>query len=758
MTGIKLTTTSSLNLKLEGSVGRFRIAANQEDNTSTSLDVMYLETHVGFSPTNEALLRQLTPFRELFDHKQLDFEEMMQRDIDDARVSTELIPYLLDSAAKQSIKFFPPIVAVILPIADGDWRPTRLYPKVEHSTVSPLTEGDGVGGVRVQSGAIGSEAFKFEYPIIDDKPRQHDLARLYLNTNKVRLVIIDGQHRAMALLALHRNRKNDWNDAQRTAFKDYYAEWSAGVIAQYNLEAVQLPVVICAFPDLCEGYAGDVDVIRAARSTFLTLNKTARKVSQSRNILLDDRDLISHFLRKTLGRIKSRDSQSESAMRIWNVELDQYRDRVKLEAPVAITGVSHVYYAIEHLLFDEQDIRGIKPRSGKFHKRSNVAANLLRRLDGENVLGADAANLIGRHSYAVDSADLLATEFNRRYGDVMLKAFDAFEPYRAHNLAAFELYKTLSDNPQPQARSILYEGQNIGRSFDEYLAHMSEKSARAKEIGQLLPPEFQASLEHLKVTETQVILARTRLRKERAKKLLEHVSDSSKLRLSSGEFSPILFESIDDLFDNVFTTVAFQAALICGFFDIIESAGPRASEADRKLDADELFDEYIKCQNEFFAPATAASVKNLVRVFFHDLPDGPASDWKRIPSEQTFRGVVAPNEMKPDEWPKYRYLTLELWKSTDPSVEQARMEAVAVCRKQTFQSLYRRQVARFCEREQRNESDLLADDRKRLLERTLEVFNGFLKSLGSRNKAERVSEDEATAWATLGNEDEDAES
>lgn len=61
----------------------------------------------------------------------------------------------------------------------------------------------------IRSGEVGSEAFQFEYPMVDKRPHNFDYVRLKLNSNRVRLVIIDGQHRAMALLALYRNLKDD---------------------------------------------------------------------------------------------------------------------------------------------------------------------------------------------------------------------------------------------------------------------------------------------------------------------------------------------------------------------------------------------------------------------------------------------------------------------------------------------------------------------------------------------------------------------
>jgi hypothetical protein len=248
------------------------------------------------------------------------------------------------------------------------------------------------------------------------------------------------------------------------------------------------------------------------------------------------------------------------------------------------------------------------------------------------------------------------------------------------------------------------------------------------------------------------------LRSARAQGLLSQVSDPGKLRTSSGEFAPLLHEAINELFDNTFATQAFQAALVCGFFEIIESAESKAHAEQKELDRNALFEEYIECLNKFYAPKSASSMKDLVRAFFYDLPDGHADQWKPVLSEHTFRGVVAPHEMKPDEWPKYRYLNLELWQSTEPVVESTRTEVLELCRKQAFQNLFSRQVKRFCQTEQRHQDDLSSEDRKKLLGRTMGIYDSFLKSLGLKTKNQRISEVQANQWATLGNVDEDSDS
>lgn len=728
---LKLTRATGLNVTLEGSVGKFRIGASGD--TNKSLEVMYLETHIGFdanTSSNEAMLRQLEPVREIFDFKTLGFDELMQRDIDDARVSTQLIPYLLDSSASGTIKFFPPIVVVVLPVADRELRPDKYYPKVERVSSQHDPERNADIAI-VRSGSLGSEAFQFEYPVVDGSPHLHDLARLKLNLNKVRLVIIDGQHRAMALLALHRNLRGGWSDARRLPFKEYYREWTQGRIAGFNLADIHLPVVVCTFPDLDSEYQGEYDVIRAARDTFLTLNKTARKVSNSRNILLDDRDLISHFLRDTLGRIKQKDVHSDSSMRIWNVELDQYRDRVKIESPVACTGVSHVYYSIEHMMFDGGDVNGVSPRSGKFHKRAYVEASLLRRLDGENLLGRETAATLKRHTYTRDAAVRLATAYHERFGALLSSAFDTFGPFEFHNKAALELESELTAHANPQIRTILFDGQNIGRTFSDYLEYMIEQEKKAKESGDALAPEIQTILTSLRNTDRAVEDARQKMLNRRAELYTLAAPDRSKLKGSNGDISKNARRLLDALYDNVFTSVAFQAALVCGYFVVVEKAESIAtSRGAQMMSRADSFREYIECLNAFFAPTTVAKFKNVIRVFFHELKGDKAEEWQAVPSADTFASVVYSGEMKPDEWPKYRYLLLELWSSADPVLEEVRKAELETCREQVLESLHAKNTRERCVELGKNEQELTERQWKDVFDRSYKAFDGFLRNVG----------------------------
>ena len=729
---LNLSVPSALNLTLSGSVGTFSVGTGHGEQKT--VEVKYFLTHVGLnfaSSANEEVLKHLAPVREIFHTADLEFDEIMQRDIDDARVSSELVPYLLDARSRDLVKLFPPIIVVVMPVQELDNRPADYYPKVE-------TESKDMGDYTAEitrSGQIGQELFEFSQPCKNGILYEHDLVKLRLNTNRSKLVIVDGQHRAMALLAIYRNLKQDWSDAMRAPYKDYYEEWTPNYIKQFTLNNISLPVMFCTFPALDTTYEGGYNVKMAARSIFLTLNKTARQVSASRNRLLDDNDLIALVLRDTLSTIKKKDTRSSTSLRIFNVELDQAHDRVKIDSPIAMTGVNHIYYFIEHILLNkrDEDVNGAKPRAGKFYKRTELqSAGALERLDGRNVLGAEVADATMRDFYTPEVGAKLADKFRERFGGFIVATFERFQPFEAHCSAVLWLDQQLQLQSNTKLRPILFEGQGIGRTFSAHQENLAEK-LRSGEFGSEAT-KIQEISDRLMATRQLVQDFVQKLRQQRAENYLNKISDKRALCLSDGAYHPKVIEFVNDLFENVFTTVAFQSALVAGFFGEIERCNlKRAKNGDMSIDLDTAFDNYISELNAFFSPTRSSDVCRLIEVFL-GTPTEQISDWKITPSATTFRRVVYRGEMQPDQWPKYKYLLLEIWRAENTDLSESLSSEREKCRSQIFNSLQDEHRKDFLERNYKREEELTTSDRNEITSSTYEALCGFLKIMGWRVK------------------------
>lgn len=723
---LQLKRESALNLPLKGSVGSFKVGTGRPGQNS--LEVKYFLTHVGLdfgSGSNEAVLNHMAPVRELFDFEDLDFDEIMQRDIDDARVSSELVPYLLDAKSADLIKLFPPIVVVVLPVQETANRPDDLYPKMFEET-TPEEHGDA-GKYILRSGAIGKEVFQFEQPIMDGEPLAHDLVLFRLNTNRTRLVIVDGQHRAMALLALYRNLKDQWSDAKRAPFREYYAEWTSKYIREFQLSEINLPVMFCTFPDLAEGYEGEFDLKMAARQIFLTLNKTARKVSNSRNMLLDDNDLIAYLLRRCLSVIKQKDDRSPYSLRIFNVELDQFEDRMKITTPIALTGVNHVYYMIEHLMLNDRDsdVSGARPRAGKFYKRQDLDTyGLMQRLDGRNLLGAEMADTTRRKSFSVKAAHTLAKSFEGRYGHYIVSTFERFKPFETHSRAVLALETRLDTNEDRKLRPILFEGQGISRVFEAHRESLKQRLDNNEFETDV--PKIEELKRNLDATASRMEVAIDGFRQERVELYLKEVTDKGKLRLDS-EYHPNVVRLLNYLYENIFTTVAFQTALVCTFFGELERAEKQLrAQAGGDIDTTAFYDEYIQQLNAFFSPGSASQFRKLVRLFHAEL-DGEINEWKVAGQRHTFRQVVYRGEMQPDQWPKYKYLLLEIWRPENEVLKSSIDAERTKCRAQVFKSLHDTYLKEYLNTNMKNPDDLEKEDYTKVFEESVQTFSSFLK-------------------------------
>jgi hypothetical protein len=714
---------SVLDLPIQGSIGEFSVRS--QDRSAGSVRVQYIQTHIGFAvggDAEERLLQQLAPVREVFNVSELGFEDLMQRDIDDARVSTDLIPYLLQESGEALVKLFPPIIVVVLP-TNSLGRPAALYPRVQEFTIEDEKHANLKWRI-LRSGEIGSEAFEFKQMEIPNRsPDAHNYAQLRLNTTGCKLAIVDGQHRAMALLALYRNWKQ-WPE-NTLQYRDYYKRWARGVIERFDLSGIRLPLMLCTFPDLHEGNSGaKLKVTEACRSIFLALNKNARPVTKARNYLLNDDDIIAHFLRKTLEHVKEYDATSQSSLRLWNVELDSDGDRRALTAPMAISGVMHLYGLIEFLMLNTKwDGQYGLPKQNLWKKKA--LGDCIRRLEAKAALGSERCERAKRSLIEKDTAKILCDAFWQSYGRIILRCLDSFRPYRVHNTCALALEARLGVEANGSTyHAILFEGQGIGRVFEDYVERLREERRELSDSLGGVPPALEATFSEFeqKGIELNNVIAAFNL----------HRTETFFRCLSKAHASEVDV-ALRDLYRNTFTTEAFQLALVISFFSTAEAARDEAVRNGESLaleDVELAFSEYMDQLNRFFTPESPKEAWDIFRVFYGEVKGGHTTPAEVIKSTTCLRRILIPGELKPDEWPKFRYIFLELWKPSyarfSVQVDQQR----TILRK-IAASLYEdRELDQVAKRKGVHVSDLPEGSVRKVTADSKETFCRALKAVG----------------------------
>ena len=622
--------TSALDLEISGSVGTFAV---EPSSGGSSIPVWYIQTHVRFSlddTQQQRLFENLVPVREIFEAKDLGFDDLMQRDIDDGRVSGSLIPYLLQVGSGEQVKFFPPIVTAVIPIGH-EKQLLSSYPKVEHTSSDDAAR--KIKRQRARSGSSGAEVFEFEQVERNGKLRDFDNARLRLNTSKCRIVIVDGQHRAMALLALYRNLRG-WPD-KTAAFKNYYTRWSKDVLKD-NLRGISLPVVVCVFPTL-DGASGYKEtVVGACRAVFLALNKNARPVSTARNILLDDFDIIAHFERRLLSRVKDITPSAATGLRLWNFELDADENKVQLSATVAVSGVMHVFYLLERLLLSPDTPDGLTLPRRNFGALKNLD-QCLRRLDGHNLLGDEVAQKINRYAFTRDALATLADSFDTRYAKFIVDGYERFWPFDSMSRAALDLEVSIRHKADMQCHAMLFEGQGIQRVFEDYLEYL-EAEASDKYPDHKYPAEFKSVLDDFRGTEDRLKAYNGTFAKLRAQKFLGNMG------LSESRFTDVVIRPVSDLYRSVFNTSAFQSALYITVFALIERYNKATRDERVYGDAGDaaVFAEYLNSLNAWFTATSRGR---------------PKADLQRVPRQDHRVGCWCELESQRERFhaPKDRY-------------------------------------------------------------------------------------------------------
>lgn len=720
---------SALNVEIPGTVGSFRVS--KEAGATAGIEVKYILTHVTLSQKagQTQLLDMLAPVREVFDLKQLDFDEIMQRDIEDARVSLDLVPYLLDSSMSGQIKLFPPIVVVVLPLKPLSKMPADLYSKV----VQERTESKEHAGYfeqRVTAGSVGEEQFQFlEY--VNDGQVGSDSARLFLSRDNCALAIVDGQHRAMALLALHRNLTGTWTDARRAPYERYYKVWPEKEIRSYNLGELQMPMIICTFPQLDSEWRESLDVVRAARRVFLTLNKNAKKVSDSRNRLLNDQDMVSECLRETLSHIKQLAEKDDSALRIWNVELDQEGDRVKVNSDVAFSGVSHLYAIAEHILMSSDYVSGIEARS-RVGAPKRKLSEAYQRLGLKDDLPQDKREANTRSNYS----DEIRAEFRKRWAarfvPVIDKILGKFQPLAAFARGTLWLKEELKGRHEPELESILFDGEGTARTFDEFREGL-DRRFRDKEVGWTSPAitETLTRVDGLVKKRRELI---SEMRGRRALQLLGAVPNAALKKLAPEHvLNQGVRDAIDRMYDNVFESVAFQTALVCTFTEAIEQVG--IADAAEEAEALEV---YLASLHKLFEPRSLKDLERFLQAFEGKLEVEP--EVRVVVGGPTFRAVVLPGEMQPAEWPKYRYVFLELWMPTQAALQELINRDREACRRSVAKTLLARRLRAYCDENAMSLDDITKPKIEEITNKTKSDFEAFLANVcGKATPLEHVT-------------------
>lgn len=306
--------------ELKGSFGRFK--------TNDSFKLQYLMTSV---PINE--IDSLSTASELFRLEVIDFEELIQRDIDYSRVQKIANEYL--SCGKERVVFFPPLLACIVLVEDSG-NIKRKYSKVDKKITQD-------GPMEVLRSTWDEDGFELDLPIGDkdsctryidfEGQKQYFYefaASLKLNPQRAKLVVLDGQHRLEAMKLLRKNPEQ-----------------------KEILENLEIPICLAWAPDAIEGNTNDEDMMKDFRELFVRINLEPKKVSGHFITLLKD-DSYSAMAVRQLANFWKKSEFPRGASKLhlleWNTREDERVD-LRTRGDFSVTTVSIISKALESHMF-----------------------------------------------------------------------------------------------------------------------------------------------------------------------------------------------------------------------------------------------------------------------------------------------------------------------------------------------------------------------------------------------------------------------
>ena len=461
--------------------------------------VSYLQTKAkvgGDGTPHGKLIKALLPAREALNIQEMDFNQLLQRDLDDHRIATKLIEYVLNPPANSLPGFFPPVLALLLPF-DQQQQPVEYFPSPTESF-----ENDDDYGLRFKC-ITHANSYRAQFAVNPDNDESLSipLAVLRWNPDLSKMVIMDGQHRAMALLAIQRTVTNTWSSVSKGAryqpfYEHHVRSWMKKAEEEgktIDLSKIELPVTICWFPETPNNQLRPKPH-SSARKLFVDVNNNAKPPSEARLVLLSDTQLDNIFARELLNRLR-RDPQWRGVFPLYGVEYDNPdKSSTSPKRWSVITSLDIIKDAVVRTVFGPPRIindpaaslQGGPPlRDMDIRMREQLDVSSLfptEFQDGERTLVCEnLGNLVFPLNDSQKTNKLL-DKFYDTWGKGILFLLSGVEPYKAHLQALQERYTNwnVADNNSTLAKDALFEGVGMLWTMEEghKLWQLERKQAR----------------------------------------------------------------------------------------------------------------------------------------------------------------------------------------------------------------------------------------------------------------------------------------
>lgn len=249
-----------------------RIGSFGDFETNSSYELNYLMSTLDISDIND-----LNSASDILSFDDTNFEELVQRDIDYGRVDKQIVKNYLEQGKDKAV-FFPPILVTPMVVKEGKPLEKFKQKKIKTSEDSSKVSINWDDQMELNFPIYSNADENYPYKIKDEKGDSvciHNYATtLKYKSKSVKLVVIDGQHRFMAL-------KRIWDDTNKRDL----------------IKNIKIPLCIFFTPNATEDNISNNTLTKSMRQLFVTINSTAKQVSGHFIVLLSDDSLSSYAVR-----------------------------------------------------------------------------------------------------------------------------------------------------------------------------------------------------------------------------------------------------------------------------------------------------------------------------------------------------------------------------------------------------------------------------------------------------------------------------
>lgn len=376
-----------------------------------------------------------------------DVNNVFQRNIDMKRVEEQIVKGYLDDSEK--IKFFNPITIAFLPKKEN-----KIVDKYEKLAVPLDILKSLVDGTTETVEKFFTDSKNLSNIILLEE-KDSDLGIICWDKISVNAIAIDGQHRLCALKEFYKTRP-DTRD-------------------------VLIPIIAIVFEDFTEK-----KLITYLREIFIDINKSAKPVKKTRNIILDDRE-ISAILTKDLIYSDTKDTKGNENS-IKSEVFDWQSDDPRPESPFQLTSIMIIHRIISETFLERKELRS--DNSWDYNKINSFINMLNRKFNIDETITIPTLKLkhIAKETFDREGTfslkkvhfDIILEKFRETIKPLFYRVYTEFAPYKefmekVNKLDIFNkdaivnkyirLPKESRENYIKEYHAQLKDGKIIGTSF-----------------------------------------------------------------------------------------------------------------------------------------------------------------------------------------------------------------------------------------------------------------------------------------------------